>query len=1177
MTRSRYPGTQPFGDSADDYARFFGRAEESEQLYLRVLSVPLLVQFGKSGLGKTSLLQAGLFPRLRSKTFLPIMIRLNDTADSLTAAVARSLKQSCQSEGIEYTERPAAGLWELLSATLWRDDLLLTPVLVFDQFEEVFTLRDAAFRAEIATELGALASGIAPARLQTAGSRPSVKIVISLREDYLGALEEFSTSIPGLFQERLRLEPFTEKEARQSIVGPAQLVPAAGEEPYWSPPFTFDAAALAAMVDYLKGASGAIEPFQLQLLCRNAATIAHEKSVAGQEPVQLTLADFKGSRDFASVLENFYRDTLHKITPPSQRKRAQILAEEGLLGAAGHRLMLEEGQILSDYGLSKETLTILTTERLVRREKRLDSVFYEISHDRLSESIYKSRRNKLPRKWRRAIWAAALSALVILGGLAFFSYRVRAARNRAEGLLGFLLGEQFLGDVRDVGRSSLLELVQNKVENPKEQGSRVEFNHGLELRNRGDVHRSKGQLKRSVESFQQALQVFDENPGEIESLREAARTHDRLGWAYYDEGEVTKSLQHYDAAVDAWRKVVAHPEQPEMLLDDCTNLADSLVAAGDVNGRMGRATSALEHVEEALSVASNILFGAHGPHTQCAGIPGRAEPYPDAKVLQVLSRAAMSRATVLNFHEDYEGAAILATQARWLQPLSVAARQNERLALLYRASDIGNEQRSLDDCRAALEDFEELRRWDPTNPQWLHERAGARVLVTISILACRSPGGSGCNPMPSLQVAEATSLDALATLRGLGTTDPDNRTWAGARAWALEANAAVLKELGRNQERLARIEEAEGIYSGGDDADTERVQQLGRVLGQKADALMALKRVSEAKAALQRAIDLFETLVAAHPDNPTYAYSLLAARQGNVSTFRSVRAGTEAVVADPQVERLKARYDQLTGSVAKRAEMLYGKDAERLEAGQRSFEKGDLDGAMRALDEARDACFQSIALRPAESEAYSNLYAVNNRLADVQQRLGRTQEEGAALTAAMHAAQLAAWLAPEAAQPRSNTDLVTARSEMSKYLHRVRRLDESLMVIQELVSFAQSLADRPDKDANDEWLLGTARCSLGAVRREHKKAGWEETVRSGLVHLEIATAMPNGGNHWDTIGQWRKFLVDKLAEDGRKADAATETALALKAYQQAAALAPNDENVQKAIRELTGGTPPPIQ
>ena len=108
--RSRYPGTRPFSDTPDDYALFFGRGEESEQLYLRVLSVPLLVQFGKSGLGKTSLLQASLFPRLRQKPFLPVMVRLNVTDDTLPLAVARSIEQACKTEGLELTNGRTDGL-----------------------------------------------------------------------------------------------------------------------------------------------------------------------------------------------------------------------------------------------------------------------------------------------------------------------------------------------------------------------------------------------------------------------------------------------------------------------------------------------------------------------------------------------------------------------------------------------------------------------------------------------------------------------------------------------------------------------------------------------------------------------------------------------------------------------------------------------------------------------------------------------------------------------------------------------------------------------------------------------------------------------------------------------------------------------------------------------------------
>jgi hypothetical protein len=70
-SRRRYPGTRSFTESREDQARFFGRDKEGEQLYLRVLSVSLLLLFAKSGLGKTSLLQASLFPRLRQKPFLP--------------------------------------------------------------------------------------------------------------------------------------------------------------------------------------------------------------------------------------------------------------------------------------------------------------------------------------------------------------------------------------------------------------------------------------------------------------------------------------------------------------------------------------------------------------------------------------------------------------------------------------------------------------------------------------------------------------------------------------------------------------------------------------------------------------------------------------------------------------------------------------------------------------------------------------------------------------------------------------------------------------------------------------------------------------------------------------------------------------------------------------------------
>jgi hypothetical protein len=75
----RYPGARPFADTDADQRLFFGRERDIHELFHQLLTTNLLVFFGKSGLGKTSLLQAGIFPRLRQRDLLPLPIRLNDT------------------------------------------------------------------------------------------------------------------------------------------------------------------------------------------------------------------------------------------------------------------------------------------------------------------------------------------------------------------------------------------------------------------------------------------------------------------------------------------------------------------------------------------------------------------------------------------------------------------------------------------------------------------------------------------------------------------------------------------------------------------------------------------------------------------------------------------------------------------------------------------------------------------------------------------------------------------------------------------------------------------------------------------------------------------------------------------------------------------------------------------
>ena len=57
--------------------KFYGRGDEIEQLLRLVRRDTLTLLYGVSGLGKTSLLQAGLFPALRNENYLPVPIRLD--------------------------------------------------------------------------------------------------------------------------------------------------------------------------------------------------------------------------------------------------------------------------------------------------------------------------------------------------------------------------------------------------------------------------------------------------------------------------------------------------------------------------------------------------------------------------------------------------------------------------------------------------------------------------------------------------------------------------------------------------------------------------------------------------------------------------------------------------------------------------------------------------------------------------------------------------------------------------------------------------------------------------------------------------------------------------------------------------------------------------------------------
>ncbi len=885
---------------------------------------------------------------------------------------------------------------------------------------------------------------------------PNVKLVISLREDYLGALEEFTAAIPGLFQERLRLGALTESMARKAITEPAQLTAGIGEEPYWAPRFNFQPSALDNMVQFLKGNSGVIEPFQLQLLCRHAERIARSKHGTKDASLELALDDFAGSQDFDAVLRNLYHETLANL-PRAQRNKVEVLCEEGLLNASGHRLMLEEGQIHSEFGVTQTTLDTLSTERLLRRECRHESTFYEISHDRLAESILKSKRFRLPRRLKLMLWAGVSASLLIIVVLFLWNRSVEKARRDADGLLSFLLGEKFLGEVRDAGRSDMLEQVRDKANQYLGANFEGALNRGLALRNAGDIRRAQGRLEDSVSLFRQALEAFESSRNAPGFWREVARTHERLGEALGDQDHVTEALSQYQAAVQAWRQVVTSPSTTET--DDCTNLAGGLVSAGELQNRMGETNQALDDLEKALEITSNVLFGPEGSQDACGRLSEKVEPYPDAKAIQVLSRAALLRANILNFEEDYEGAAAWAIKAKWLLPLSTAAKRDALVAFASRANSrtFVEPSQGLDDYQKVLAEFEELRRWDPSNKLWQRERGAVQLLVSEGIVACHKSKAKGC---PSLEEAEARVLEAIATLRALVQIDPSNLSWRRDLAWALQDHAEVFAASGRHLECLAKLEELEQTYGAQPGkADAEAWAMLGRRLEDESDAWAALGRLAEAKTTLQKTTDLFSRSVLAFPNVPRYVAELSEAHRRAAEILRKAGDKGSADAADRQRVSLNKQYASLTGSRTEKARKLADVGAAHVNTGARLFRGDDHPGALQEFRASESAMREYIRLRPADVKGYDNLRNVYDWIQVAQEKLRGVTERNAALNAMLHAAQIAAWLTPEGSPKRfeMGAKLQKARQSFGIFLDDNERYVDALAMVQEEVAVAQSL------------------------------------------------------------------------------------------------------------------------
>lgn len=542
---------------------FHGREEEVGELGRRVQRKLLTILFGQSGLGKTSILRAGIVPRLRPEGYCPVYVRIDYSPEAPPPSeqIKRAIFNATLATG-QWTQPGAAvegeSLWEFLHH---RDDMLrdasgraIIPLLIFDQFEEIFTLgqgNDAGRQraAEFIEDLADLVENRLPRALEERlevddsiperfdFSRADYRILIALREDYLAHLEGLKGVMPSITQNRMRLARMNGEQALAAVMKPGgRLV---SEE------------VAASIVRFVAGGAelrnAEVEPSLLSLICRelNNARIAQ-----GRNEISADL--LAGSRD--TIFNEFYERALAD-QPAAVRK----IIEDELLTESGFRESLAEERVLkafADAGAPPDALATLVNRRLLRIEERLDVRRVELTHDVLCSVVRASRDLRLEREARdaaerrleaqrareaatrkalkRARQIAAGCAVLALAALgsAIFAYQstkraqhaeaaaletrqlAETARGEAEKLMVYLL-DDFTRELDPIGRLDIvaglaLRALDYYRDLPDElRTPDTERNRALALVRYGAVLKSQGQLAEALVPLDEADAVFN--------------------------------------------------------------------------------------------------------------------------------------------------------------------------------------------------------------------------------------------------------------------------------------------------------------------------------------------------------------------------------------------------------------------------------------------------------------------------------------------------------------------------------------------------------------------------------------------------------------------------------------------------------------------------------------------
>lgn len=424
----RYPGTRPF--SAEDRELFFGRTNDIKKLIELIVLEKLVVLFSKSGYGKSSLLNAGVIPRLSEKEKYKVLnIRLNEQEFSPVEILLHHLRGKngpdtflTQKLNIadDLLDDHTAKLWFYAKNIQLAENGHKAIVLVFDQFEELSNFTDGqkqefsrttatllnldmpeAVRKLMKLKMKADSGYFTEQETDQLLEPLNLKIVFSLRNDRLSLLNQLKNYLPAVFKKTYELQPLDETQALDAL-----LEPAAKEGDFASPPFSYSNAAMQLMLDSLKDSvNQRIETFQLQLICQHAEELIIQKQKKSPQTKKYELTDTEIGKP-EDIFESHYKLIIAAL-PEHNQYAARVLIEDKLI-VVGNRVPLPESVITHEHHIDATLLKVLVDKRLLRSQPNtVGGTSYEISHDTLVGPIQKAAKIRRQKEEEERAQAAA--------------------------------------------------------------------------------------------------------------------------------------------------------------------------------------------------------------------------------------------------------------------------------------------------------------------------------------------------------------------------------------------------------------------------------------------------------------------------------------------------------------------------------------------------------------------------------------------------------------------------------------------------------------------------------------------------------------------------------------------------------------------------------------------------